>query len=186
MHVFLVREAIFSWNRIENRTTRKVLCIRQSGFGDDAWVQLQPLSTTNFSWEDPYGQKLLDAKLFADNSTPVWKLDLGRNGLCSAELGLQFHVIEEGDITIARFRDGSVLNSSSYEEISGPELGGNWGVSLGQADMQTSATPFELLIELGVVGISIVDHRPKELSYLYLERVFLSYSTGFDGGRTSR
>lgn len=185
VRVFLVREPNFAWNRIENRTSSKVLRVRQSGFGEDAWVQLQPLSTTNFSWEDPYGQKFLDAKLCADYSTSVWKLDLGRAGVCSADVGLQFHVVEEGDITIAKFRDDSVLNSSSNEEIRGQMLGGSWGVSNG-AEMQTSATPFEFLIELGVVGISIVDHRPKELSYLYLERVFLSYSTGFDGGRTSR
>ncbi|KAF7828516.1 Vacuolar protein sorting-associated protein 13C [Senna tora] len=172
--------------RIENRTTSKELSIRQAGFGEDDWVQLQPLSTTNFSWDDPYGQMCLDAKLSADHSTAVWKLDLGRTGLCSADSGLQFHVIEEGDITIVKFRDDSVLNSSSCEEITGPTLGENLGVSRGQADMQISTTPFELLIELGVVGISIVDHRPKELSYFYLERVFLSYSTGFDGGRTSR
>lgn len=147
---------------------------------------MQPLSTTNFSWEDPYGDKFLDAKLSADDSTAIWKLDLARTGLCSSEFGLQFHVIDGGDIIIAKFKDNRMLNSSSSEEIRGPMPGGRWRVSGVQGEMQNSATPFELLIELGVVGISMVDHRPKELSYLYLERVFLSYSTGYDGGRTSR
>ena len=146
---------------------------------------MQPLSTTNFSWEDPYGDKFLDAKLSDDDSSALWKLDLGRTGLFSAQFGLQFHVINGGDIIIAKFRDDSMLNSSSHEDIRGPMAGQNLGVSGVQAEMQNSA-PFEILIELGVVGISLVDHRPKELSYLYLERVFLSYSTGYDGGRTSR
>ncbi|KAK4262505.1 hypothetical protein QN277_028058 [Acacia crassicarpa] len=172
--------------RFENRTTSKELCIRQSGFGEDAWVQLQPLSTTNFCWDDPYGQKDLDVKLCADSSSAVWKVDLGRTGSCYAEFGLQLHVTEEGDKKIVKFRDDSVLNLSSYEEIGGPMPGDSWGVSREQAEMQTTASPFELVVELGVVGISIVDHRPKELSYLYLERALLSYSTGFDGGRTSR
>ncbi|OIV92802.1 hypothetical protein TanjilG_00936 [Lupinus angustifolius] len=172
--------------RIENRTANKVLHIRQSGFGEDSWIQLQPLSTTNFSWEDPYGDKFLDAKLGADDITAIWKLDLGRSELCSAEFGLQCHVIHGGDIMVVKFRNNRMLNSSSNEELRDPMPSGSRGVSGVQAEMQNSATPFELLIELGVVGISIVDHRPKELSYLYMERVFLSYSTGYDGGRTSR
>ncbi|KAK7309084.1 hypothetical protein RJT34_05549 [Clitoria ternatea] len=171
--------------RIENRTTNKVIGIRQHGFGEDAWIQLQPLSTTNFSWEDPYGDKFLDAKLSADGSNVIWKLDLGRTGFSSEEFGLQFHVVDEGDIIIAKFSNDRMPSSSSYE-IQGPMPAGKWGVSGVQTEMKSSVTPFELLIELGVVGISMVDHRPKELSYLYLERVFLTYSTGYDGGKTSR
>lgn len=149
-------------------------------------MQLQPLSTTNFSWEDPYGDKFLDAKLGDDDSSAIWKLDLERTGLSSAELGLQFHVIDSRDIIIAKFSDDRMSSSSSYEEIRGPMSSGKEEVSGVQAGMQSSVTPFELLIELGVVGISLVDHRPKEISYLYLERVFLTYSTGYDGGKTSR
>ncbi|CAL0314337.1 unnamed protein product [Lupinus luteus] len=172
--------------RIENRTANKAIHIRQSGFGEDSWIHLQPLSTTNFSWEDPYGDKFLDAKLGADDITAIWKLDLGRSELCSAEFGLQCHVIHGGDVIVVKFSNNRMLNSSSYEELRDPMPSGSTGVSGVQAEMQNSATPFELLIELGVVGISIVDHRPKELSYLYMERVFLSYSTGYDGGSTSR
>ncbi|CAI9287577.1 unnamed protein product [Lactuca saligna] len=43
-----------------------------------------------------------------------------------------------------------------------------------------------IIVELGVVGVSLVDHRPKELAYFYLERVYVSYSTGYDSGTTSR
>ncbi|KAK1286591.1 hypothetical protein QJS10_CPB20g01337 [Acorus calamus] len=53
-------------------------------------------------------------------------------------------------------------------------------------EVQNDAVPLELIVELGVVGISVIDHRPKELLYLYLERVFISYSTGYDGRNTSR
>ncbi|KAL2348225.1 hypothetical protein Fmac_002225 [Flemingia macrophylla] len=172
--------------RIENRSTNKALKIRQSGFGEDVWIQLQPLSTTNFSWEAPYGNKFLDAKLNDDDSNTIWKLDLETTGLSSPEFGLQFHVIDRGDIIIAKFTDDKIPSSSTYEEIRGPMSTGNGGISGVQAEMQSSDTPFEFLIELGVVGISLVDHRPKELSYLYLERLLLTYSTGYDGGKTSR
>ncbi|ESW28603.1 hypothetical protein PHAVU_002G003000 [Phaseolus vulgaris] len=172
--------------RIENRSPNKALSIRQSGFGEDAWIQLQPLSATNFSWEDPYGNKFLDAKLRDGDSNAIWKLDLERSGLSSVEFGLQFHVIDRGDIIIVKFTNDRMASSSSHEEIRGPVTSGKGGVSGAQDEMQSSVTPFELLIELGVVGISLVDHRPKELSYLYLERVSLTYSTGYDGGKTSR
>lgn len=187
MSCFYRKEAnIIACNRIENRTTGKALSIRQSGFGEDSWIPLNPFSSTNFSWEDPYGDKFLDAKLSEEDSSAIWKLDLERTGLCSAEFGMQLHVFDVGDIIVAKFRDDKMLGTSSFDEIRDPTPTEKWGVSSAHAEMQNSVTPFELIIELGVVGISMVDHRPKELSYLYLERVSLAYSTGYDGGRTSR
>lgn len=183
---FFGTEANIACNRIENRTSDKALSIRQSGFGEESWIQLQPLSTTNFSWEDPYGDKFLDAKLSDEDTNAIWKLDLERTRSCSAEFGMQLHVIDGGDIIIAKFRDDKMLTSGSFEEIRDQTPTEKCGVSSVHAEMQNSVTPFELIIELGVVGISMVDHRPKELSYLYLERMFLTYSTGYDGGRTSR
>lgn len=150
---------------------------------------MQPFSTTNFAWEDPYGQRDIDAKVVGYDSTSVWKLNLERAGLVSAEepeLGLQLLLVEMGDIKVARFMDLSSSGSSSDQESRCPTLAGIWGNSIAQTKMQNNAAPVELTIELGVVGISVVDHRPKELSYLYLERVFISYSTGYDGGTTSR
>lgn len=171
--------------RIENRTFGRKISIRQSGFGEDAWIQLEPLSTSAFSWEDPYGQKSIDAKIDSCGTIGVWRLELERTGLYSAEheLGLQFHVLEMGSIKVARFTEVSI--SSSHEEIRSLTPG-NWGTSSMQRETQHNSSPIELIVELGVVGLSVVDHRPKELSYLYLERVFVSYSTGYDGGATSR
>ncbi|OMP08179.1 Vacuolar protein sorting-associated protein 62 [Corchorus olitorius] len=161
--------------RVENRTSRKTLCIRQSGFGEYAWISLGPLSTTIFSWEDPYGQKFIDAKIDGDHNNRVWKFDLERAGQFSAdegELGLQLHVFEVGNIKVLKF-----IDDSSHEQVR----------SLASAGKpQINVTPVEIIIELGVVGLSVVDHVPKELLYLYLDRVFISYSTGYDGGTTSR
>ncbi|XP_065619172.1 uncharacterized protein LOC112023786 [Quercus suber] len=174
--------------RIENRSRGKTISIRQSGFGEDSWIQLQPLSTTNFSWEDPYGQKFIDAKVAGNDSNNVWKLNLERNGLISSEeqeLGLRFLVVEMDDITVARFMDGRTPGSSSHEEITSPTLTGIHGNSQIQSMVQNNAAPVELIIELGVVGVSVVDQRPKEVSYLYLElpnkRVRLLYGPPMDG-----
>lgn len=173
--------------RMENRTISKTISFRQSGFGNDAWIRLEPLSTTNFSWEDPYGQRLIDAKVDGNTSIAVLKLDMEKIGLFSVEEGgLQFCLVDMGDIKVARFIDVETSRSSSYEEIRLMTPSGNWGNPRMQSKMQNNTTPVEIVIELGVVGVSVVDHRPKELSYLYLERVFVSYSTGYDGGSTSR
>ncbi|XP_015084887.1 uncharacterized protein LOC107028368 [Solanum pennellii] len=174
--------------RIENRTKRKVIRLRQSGFGNDAWIQLLPLSTTNFSWENPYGQKLIDAEIYSGNSSRVWKFDLEKSGFCSESdgLGLLFHVIDMADVRVARFIDeGAALLSSKEGSMSLAEVG-NLGSSHIQNQMQENGSHLQVTVELGAIGVSVVDHRPREVLYLYLDRVFISYSTGYDGGTTSK
>ncbi|XP_052881690.1 uncharacterized protein LOC108482794 [Gossypium arboreum] len=164
--------------RIENRTFDKTICIRQSGFGEYAWTTLEALSTTIFSWENPYGQKSIDAKIDGDGNNRVWKVNLERAGQFSAdegELGMHLHVSKIGNIKIVRFTDDWTWKSS-HEDMS----------LLAAGKPQMDIAPVEIIIELGVVGVSVVDHMPKELFYLYLDRVFVSYSTGYDGGTTSR
>ncbi|KAM7525353.1 hypothetical protein LguiA_015255 [Lonicera macranthoides] len=174
--------------RIENRTCSKTIRIRQSGFIDDAWIQLDPHSTTIFSWEDPYGERLVDTEVHNGSGTVILKLDLDKSEFFPADdgrLGLLFHVLEVGDIKVARFVDERSLGSDPNEG-SGSLIVRSWRNSNLQSEMEESTAPLEFIVELGVVGVSLVDHKPKELSYLYLERVFISYSTGYDGGTSSR
>ncbi|KAJ8763967.1 hypothetical protein K2173_003749 [Erythroxylum novogranatense] len=173
--------------RIENRTTDKTISIRQSGFGEEAWIKLDPLSTTNFSWEDPYGHKVIDAKTESNSRVGFWKLDLEKIGGSFSEedeVGLQFHVMDLRDIKVARFMN--YWSPTSNEETKYLIPAQNLQNSQISREMKSNTTSMELIVDLAVVGISVVDHRPKELSYLYFERVFLSYSTGYDGGTTSR
>ncbi|XP_077244890.1 pleckstrin homology (PH) domain-containing protein [Tasmannia lanceolata] len=175
--------------RIENRTSGMAINIRQSGLSDDTWIQLQPLSTTNFSWEDPYGQKFLDVGILRGNDLKVQKFSLERTGECMIDesMRVQLRVVEMGDIMIAQFIDDQkTLELSSHEKTEAPASIGNWSTPYIQSKVQNNASPIELIIELGVVGISLIDQRPRELLYLYLERVFISYSSGYDGGTTSR
>ncbi|KAK9144775.1 hypothetical protein Sjap_004678 [Stephania japonica] len=141
--------------RIENRTVSKTISIRQSDLGDDAWIHLNPLSTINFSWDDPYGQRLIDARI-------------------------------HGDLVVARFSENGSSGSSTIEDNKVLASIGSWGTSGMASKMQNNAVPIELIVELGIVGVSIIDQRPRELLYFYLEKVFISYSTGYSGGSTSR
>lgn len=149
---------------------------------------LPPLSTTNFCWEDHNSQHLLDTKINTDSSIGVWKLDKS-TGFCSLEDGeteLCCHVAKEGDIKVVRFRASRYLESDFLEEMGYISAARNWRSQLQRPVQDSEAAPTELIVELGVVGISIIDHRPKELAYMYLERVVISYSTGLDGGTTNR
>ncbi|KAF8380625.1 hypothetical protein HHK36_028114 [Tetracentron sinense] len=85
-----------------------------------SYIWLQPLSTTNFSSEDPYGQRLIDAEIHIGSSIAVQKFGL--------------------EMTVSK--------------------------------MQNNAAPVELIVEMRVVGISVIDHRPRALSCLYLESLF--------------
>ncbi|KAJ0970742.1 hypothetical protein J5N97_018701 [Dioscorea zingiberensis] len=171
--------------RIENRTFGSKIGICQAGLDDGAWVNLDPHSTTNFSWEDPYGQRLLDICIHSEINTCIPNVSLDKTTECCTllqEHGIQFDVIESGDIKIVRFLDGRSM------EYGKPELplSSNWGLSTLPNEMQSNNSPLELVIELGILGISLIDHRPRELLYLYLEKVFISYSTGYDAGLTNR
>ncbi|XP_048140983.1 uncharacterized protein LOC115736923 isoform X3 [Rhodamnia argentea] len=171
--------------RMENRIGNKKISIRQAGFDDNYWIQMEPFSTTNFSWEDPYGQKFIEAKVDEDSSG-VWKFDLEESGLHLVEQGelkIKFHVFEMVDVKVGRFIDDKTSNLDEDVLVTST---GNQGSTQLPAKVQNEVTPLELIVELGVLGVSLIDHRPKELSYLYLERVFISYSTSYDGGATTR
>ncbi|CAN8324888.1 unnamed protein product [Cochlearia groenlandica] len=173
--------------RVENRSTVKNISVRQSGFGEDSWVLLKSLTTANFAWEDPYGQKFLDAKVESEHRSGVFRLDMEKGVVDSElfrELEVNFHVKEIGDIKIARFTDDDSTSESSQEIISSTSSGDPRYST--QRTTEPKTTTLEFIIEMGLVGISVVDHMPKELSYFYFERVFISYSTGYDEGRTSR
>ncbi|KAH9610754.1 hypothetical protein KSS87_017342 [Heliosperma pusillum] len=164
--------------RIENRTSSKTISIRQCGFGDEYSVCLPPLSTTNFSWDDPYGQKSLEVCVTNGDIVGTAKLDL-ENSKCWIEevAGVQFHLMDVGTVKVARFIDAHPLRVSSQ---------GNLGSFQLQREVHNPVSPFELTVEFGVLGLSVVDHRPREISFLYLERVYIAYFSGNDGGTTSR
>ncbi|KAL0372966.1 UNVERIFIED_CONTAM: putative vacuolar protein sorting-associated protein 13D [Sesamum calycinum] len=171
--------------RIENRTRNCTVRFRQTGFGEDAWIQLQPLSTAKFSWEDPYGQKVIDTEVYSGNDTGVFKFDLDKARFSSIgdNSGLFLHIENIGDIKVVKFMNIYALLSTPKEGSGSLLLGGNSHIT---AKMPEQGSPLELIVELGVVGISVVDHKPRELVYLYMEKFFISYLTGYDGGTTSR
>ncbi|XP_051144600.1 uncharacterized protein LOC127260739 isoform X2 [Andrographis paniculata] len=171
--------------RIENRSSFRVR-IRQTGFDDDSWIQLQPLSSENFSWENPYGQKTIDTEIYGSHNDGIFKIDLDRAGFSDVDdsSGLFSYVDNIGDIKVVRLMNINTQTLRSRESTS--QLCRNLGNPHILAKMPEQGSPLEVMLELGVLGVSLVDHRPRELAYFYMERFFLSYSTGYDGGTTTR
>ncbi|WVZ57683.1 hypothetical protein U9M48_008037 [Paspalum notatum var. saurae] len=172
--------------RIENRTSSTTISIHQSGFMEDSWIQVKPLSTRKYSWDDPYGQEAIDVNIHKGDGSCVLHVDL-ENPIGSStsfrEHGLKFS-IETSDIKILKFTD--YLRKDEIYGFTGSELTDHQESALKENETEAGAGPLELIVELGVVGISLIDHKPRELLYLHLQKVFISYMTGYDSGTTSR
>ena len=171
--------------RIENHTNMKLIKHCQSGLDDDAWQLLKPLSTMNFAWEDPYGQHLLDVLVehTAISSILTVKIDkvgdfYPQDGFVTT--GICIRVIEVHDIKVVMFFDDKRNPQKIYTaEENAQAANAVESVFQVQRRTQSSTTPLEIILEVGDMGVSIVDQTPKEILYLYLQRVFISYSTGY-------
>ncbi|KAL5230936.1 hypothetical protein ABZP36_029712 [Zizania latifolia] len=171
--------------RIENRTSSTAISIRQSGLGDDAWIKVKSLSTRKYSWDDPYGHKTIDVSIQQGDLTFFQCVDLENPDESSTsfrEYCLKFSIVETADIKILKFTDYPRRQEGEY--IS--NLSEHQALALKQIETDTSAGLLELIVELGVVGVSLIDHKPRELLYLHLQKVFISYMTGYDSGTTNR
>ncbi|XP_057872719.2 uncharacterized protein LOC131078906 isoform X2 [Cryptomeria japonica] len=177
--------------RIENRSKLKLISCRQSGLDDKAWQTLKPFSTLSFSWEDPYGQHLLDVLVENAGASNFLTVNIEKVGDYyppdeSVTSDIWIHVAEVRGVKVVKFFDDK---RSSVERIGAAEKAQTEKDSEAVSDtknmVQSNTTPLEFILELGILGVSIVDQRPREILYLYLERVFFSYSTGY-GGNTSR
>jgi vacuolar protein sorting-associated protein 13A/C len=173
--------------RIENRTGTTTISTRQSGLGEDTWIEVKPLSTRKYSWDDPYGQKAIDVSIQKGDVACVLCVDL-ENPVGSyasfREHGLKFSMVETSDIKILKFTD--YPRKDEAYGLPGSELMDHQASALKENEIEPGARPLELIVELGVVGISLIDHKPRELLYLHLQKVFISYMTGYDSGTTSR
>lgn len=173
--------------RIENRTNSTTISTRQSGLGEDTWIQVKPLSTRKYSWDDPYGQKAIDVSIQKGDIACVLCVDLEnpiRSYTSFSEHGLKFSIVEVSDTKILKFTDS--LRKEEVYGSPGSELIDHQASALKENEIEPDAKPLELIVELGVVGISLIDHKPRELLYLHLQKVFISYMTGYGSGTTSR
>jgi len=173
--------------RIENRTSNTTISTRQSGLGEDTWIQVKPLSTRKYTWDDPYGQKAIDVSIQKGDVACVLCVDLENPTASYAsfrEHGLKFSMVETSDIKILKFTD--YPRKDEVYGSPGSELIDHQASALKENKIEPGARPLELIVELGVVGISLIDHKSRELLYLHLQKVFISYMTGYDSGTTSR
>jgi vacuolar protein sorting-associated protein 13A/C len=158
--------------RIENRTWSKTIQVKQSGLQEEAWIYLEPRTTKKFSLENPYGSKVLEVGVRSGENISIHSVNLERPSESSVNLrekdGIQLHIIDVGDLKVLTFMDErNELHMGRYD----------FSITT-QKELRSASMQFEVIVELGVVGVSLIDHRPKELLYLHLQRVFISYLTG--------
>ena len=153
--------------------------------GNDAWQLLKPLSTMNFVWEDPYGQHLLDVLVEHTGISSILTVEIDKVGDFYPQDGsittvICIRVIEVHDIKVVMFFDDKRNPQKIYTaEENAQAANAVESVFQVQSRTQSSTTPLEIILEVGAMGVSIVDQTPKEILYLYLQRVFISYSTGY-------
>ncbi|KAJ4777649.1 Pleckstrin (PH) domain-containing protein isoform 2 [Rhynchospora pubera] len=158
--------------RIENRTRDKTIQVQQADLRGEAPIHLEPHSTAKYSLDNPYGRKVLDVGIFSGTDISIHSINLENWTESSVDLrekyGIQLHIKDVGDIRVVIFLDEK---NDMQMERHDPAI-------IMQKEFRSTSMQFEVIVELGVVGVSLIDHRPKELLYLHLQRVFISYLTG--------
>jgi vacuolar protein sorting-associated protein 13A/C len=187
---------------------------RQVGFDDDAWRWIKPHSTVAFAWDNPQGDQLLEVIPDGDTSsssssssyTGLIRIDVNKVGdhpVLSTTNGpdtrnICIRVLEAVDIKVVRFFDQEMTirqsrNSSAEDEgeieMSVPMEGASQPMQANNLDKRPDApSQFKFVLDVGKLGLSIVNHRPQELLFLHMERVKveISYSSGSSSENTNR
>lgn len=158
--------------RIENRTRGKTIQVQQSGLEEEAWIHLEPCTTKKYSLENPYGRKVLEVGVHSRESISIHLVNLEKPSETSVNMrekhGIQLRIIDVGGLKVVTFMD-------ERNEI---QMGRCDPSVTMQKELRSTSMRFEVIVELGVVGVSLIDHWPKELLYLRLQRVFISYLAG--------
>lgn len=143
-----------------------------------------------YAWEDPYGQRAIDIRISYGNGYSVERLSLDKpftSPLTEIFQNIQLRITEVRGVKVVRFTDsGEGQKIAPHDEGKTMVAVRNGGTSAMQNNVQNNALPLEVIVEVGVVAVSLIDHRPRELLYLYVERVFISYITGSDEMAASR
>lgn len=184
-----INPAIFfsQCDRLDNRTNNTEFKIRQNGLDDDAWMNLPPHSTKTFAWEDHCQEQLLEVLALGNNVV----IDVNKIGYHPAlNLGphssttVSVRVLELMEVKTVRF----------FEEIDElEEVEGEHEISSSQEEMmpaeedaeEQASAQTEVVIDIPRLGLSVTDHKPQEILYLFLGNVIFTYQMGF-GARTSR
>ncbi|CAM6084054.1 unnamed protein product [Calypogeia fissa] len=182
--------------RFENRTPDVPLKFRQLGLDDDSWQQLKPHSTKTFAWDDPEGQQLLEVVPANTDCTEFFRYEINNTGdhpelSFGSDLAHQVsvRVIELLEVKTVRFYckivELEAISEDEEIEASSPGRGDESGHELARVDDKQGSAQVEVVVNIGKLGVSIIDQHPREILYLSLDNVITSYQIGF-GERTSR
>ncbi|KAG9136747.1 hypothetical protein Leryth_004514 [Lithospermum erythrorhizon] len=174
--------------RIENRSLFLAVCFRQVGGTSDSLRRLPPNAAVSFSWEDLGRERMLE--LLIDGMDPMsaqkYNIDEPSNHQQLLENGtdsraLCVGVIKEEKMHVVKIRDWSAkrisrgILHSSLSQVTATNTSAQQAVSSTECE-------FHVIVEVGELGLSIVDHTPEEILYFSIQNLLLSYSTGLGSG----
>lgn len=173
--------------RLENHMKHIKIQYRQSGLDDGAWQFLQPGSADLYAWENPCGEQLLEVLTVGDHISTSEKFDITRTGdhyPSEEDMSVSFYcqVLEIGDVKVVRFSQiGKRRSQTTHCEGQGASTRSASSSKSLPVEADGSSSQLEIQLELGQVGFSMIDLKPRELLYLYMEKLSFFYALGYVG-----
>ncbi|MCO5611230.1 hypothetical protein L7F22_065481 [Adiantum nelumboides] len=170
--------------RLENRMRNMELHYRQKGSSDEDWQILQPCSASLYVWENLEGEQLLEVLVSQAGVSNCETYDINKPGKYYHQQGSSFNncfceILEVGTVKVVKFcelnknprnQEPSTSGTAEPSQILTVDVNGS-----------SSSSRMEMQLELGQLGISLIDLKLRELLYLYMEKVSFVYATGYAG-----
>ncbi|XP_047948182.1 uncharacterized protein LOC125194160 isoform X1 [Salvia hispanica] len=189
--VILRRCSFSSPYRIENHSFFLPIQFRQVNGSSDSWRSLLPNASASFSWEDLGRERCLELLVDGDDplSSQKYNIDEIKDHQPIPVAGgprrnLRVTIIREEKVNVVKISDWMPENetpvplnrsASSVQQI----CESNYQL---EPPPLVSESEFHFSLDVGELGLSIVDHTPEEILYLSLKTFVLSYATGLGSG----
>ncbi|KAI5072395.1 hypothetical protein GOP47_0012501 [Adiantum capillus-veneris] len=170
--------------RFENRMRDMELQYRQKGSSDENWQLLQPCSASLYVWENLEGEELLEVLVAQDGVSDCETYDINKPGKyyhqqMSCLKNYFCEILEVGSVKVVKFCEFSE-NSHEKEPSTSGTAEPSQPLTV-DVNPSSSSSRMEVQLELGQLGISLIDLKLRELLYLYMEKVSFVYATGYAG-----
>lgn len=145
---------------------------RQKGLGDEAWQFLQPCSASSYVWENLEGEQLLEVLIAKSGISAMETYDINKPGKHyirerSHSLGYYCEVLEVGSVKVVKVCE-FIKNQQSSR-----------GDEAVDSNESSPSSQMEVQLELGQLGVSLIDQKLREFVYLCMEKVSFTYVTGY-------
>ncbi|XP_024524741.1 uncharacterized protein LOC9654875 isoform X2 [Selaginella moellendorffii] len=159
--------------RIENRTRQKRLRFRQLGTSGDDWELLYPNCTRSFALKHPSGQHILELLPEGVPEDKIHKYDLDKLEETST-LDVHIRGLVLHGFKLIKLTDSDEKQQEPSEAVEDEQL----------LQPKEATDQLKIVLDIGKLGFSIIDQRPQEIFYLYMENFKFSILNSFQENTT--